>query len=101
MNDELEKSLRSALRPIDPGEKFTQRVLAATSSPRHYVLTSRPAFRWASVTLAIMLSAGIFTAHQWHIHRVERGLEARRQLFRALQVTGENLDMANRMVNNQ
>lgn|ERR1700722_19687744 len=101
MNDDLEKSLRSALRPIDPGEKFTQAVLAAASSPRHYALNSRPAFRWASVTLAIMLSAGIFTAHQWHIHRVQRGLEARRQLFQALQVTGESLDMANRMVNNQ
>jgi hypothetical protein len=110
MNDELEKSLRSALRPGDPGEKFTQSVLArvaeesqaAGSRPRPYgALSSRPAFRWASATLAIVLTAGLFTAHQWQVHRTQQGLEARRQLFKALQVTGENLDIAYRMVNNQ
>ena len=109
MNDELEKSLRVALRPLDPGEKFTQSVLArldetppaATSRPRPYIFSSRPAFRWASATLAIVLTAGLFTAHQWQIHRTRQGLEARRQLFQALQVAGENLDTAYRMVNNQ
>ena len=109
MNDELEKSLRVALRPLDPGEKFTQSVLAqldetppvATSGPRSYIFSSRPAFRWASTTLAIVLTAGLFTAHQWQVHRTRQGLEARRQLFQALQVAGENLDTAYRMVNNQ
>jgi hypothetical protein len=106
MSDELEKSLRSALRPVDPGEKFTQDVLAAASRPRHDALTSHPAFhraalRWASATLVVVLSAGIFAAHQWQVHRTQQGLEARRQLFQALHVTGENLDMAYRMVNNQ
>ena len=102
MSDELEKSLRSALRPVDPGEKFTQGVLAATSRPRHHTaLASRPAFRWASATLVVVLSAGVFTAHQWQVHRTQRGLEARRQLFEALHVAGENLDIAYRMVNNQ
>ena len=111
MNDELEKSLRSALRPIDPGEKFTQAVLAATARPSDHARASAPvlrraafrraAFRWASAALVILLTAGTFTAHQWQAHRIQRGLEARRQLFQALQVTGENLDMAYRMVNNQ
>ena len=109
MNDELEKSLRSALRPLDPGEKFTQGVLArineeipaATPRPRHYILSSRSAFRWTSATFAIVLTAGLFTAHQWQVHRTQRGLEARRQLFEALHVAGENLDTAYRMVNHQ
>jgi hypothetical protein len=109
MNDELEKSLRSALRPLDPGEKFTQSVLAriddetptTTSRPRHYILSSRSAFRWASATFVMVLTAGLFTVHQWQIHRTQQGLEARRQLLQALQVAGENLDVAYRMVNNQ
>ena len=113
MSEELEKSLRAALRPIDPGEKFTRSVLArvaagspgagspaadsatATSSP----LIPRPTFRWASATLAIAVMAGLFSAHQWQAHRTQQGLEARRQLLEALQVTGENLDMAYRMIN--
>jgi hypothetical protein len=102
MSDELEKSLRSALRPVDPGEKFTQGVLAAASRPRHHAaVASRPAFRWASATLVIVLSAGTFTAHRWQAHRTQQGLEARRQLYQALHVAGENLDIAYRMVNNQ
>jgi hypothetical protein len=106
MSDELEKSLRSALRPVDPGEKFTQGVLARVAEPRAVgsppgPYTSRPAFRWTSATLAIVLTVGLFTAHQWREHRIERGLEARRQLLQALEVTGENLDTAYRMINDQ
>jgi len=114
MNDELEKSLRFALRPVDPGEKFTQSVLARVAEEQpaaaarqrdhgrsYFGLPARPTFRWASATLGIVLTAGLFAAHQWRIHRTQQGLEARRQLFQALQVTGENLDIAYRMVNNQ
>ena len=103
MNDELEKSLAAALRPVDPGEQFTQRVLArvatesaaASAYPRH----SRSVFRWASATVAIVLTAGLYTVHQWQVHRTQQGLEARRQLLEALQVTGRNLDTAYRMIN--
>jgi hypothetical protein len=104
MNDELEKSLRGALRPLDPGEKFTQGVLArvaadSRSAARRPAFVSRPVVRWTSATLALLCMAGLFTAHQWQAHRTRQGLEARRQLLEALQVTGENLDMAYRMIN--
>lgn len=107
MSDELENSLRAALRPVDPGEEFTRRVLArataesagTTAQSRYHGFRSRSAFRWAAATLAIVLTAGLFSAHQWQAHRTQRGLEARRQLLVALQVTGENLDTAYRMIN--
>jgi hypothetical protein len=107
MSDELEKSLRAALRPIDPGEEFTRSVLARVvaesartpSQPRYYGFPSRSVFRWASATLAAVLTIGLFSAHQWQAHRTREGLEARRQLLVALQVTGENLDTAYRMIN--
>lgn len=109
MSYELEKSLRSALRPVDPGEEFTHGVLArideekshrSASSPMRYAHAARLTFRRASVTLALVVTAGLFTAHQWQAHRTQQGLEARRQLVQALQVTAENLDIAYRMVNN-
>ncbi len=107
MNDDLEKSLRAALRPVDPGEEFTQSVLARITAeaastsghPRYYGFPSRSAFRWASATLAVVLAIGLFSVHQWQAHRTREGLEARRQLLVALQVTGENLDTAYRMIN--
>lgn len=104
MSDELEKSLRAALRPLDPGEEFTRSVLArvadeAAPHPRYFGFSSRAAFRRVSVTLAVVLAVGLFCAHQYQAHRTREGLEARRQLLVALQVTGENLDTAYRMIN--
>jgi hypothetical protein len=107
MNDDLEKSLRAALRPVDPGEEFTHSVLARVTAeaastsahPRYHGFPSRSAFRWTAATLAVVLTIGLFSAHQWQAHRTREGLEARRQLLVALQVTGENLDTAYRMIN--
>lgn len=104
MSDELEKSLRAGLRPVDPGEEFTRSVLARVaastpSQPWYYGFRSRSVFRWASATLAAVLMIGLFSVHQWQAHRTREGLEARRQLLVALQVTGENLDTAYRMIN--
>lgn len=109
MSDELEKSLRVALRPVDPGEEFTQSVLARAAADSHaggaakrrYPLASRSTLRWSSALLAIVLSVGLFTAHKWQQHRTQQGLEARRQLFQALHLAGANLDIAYRMVNDQ
>ncbi len=103
MNDQLEKSLASALRPVDPGEKFTQAVLARVAAestpPTAHPRQSRSLYRWASATLAVLLTAGLYSAHQWQAHRTQQGLEARRQLLQALQVTERNLDTAYRMLN--
>lgn len=109
MSDELEKSLRAALRPLDPGEEFTQRVLAraaadshaSDSAARSYPRAARSTLRWSSALLAIVLSVGLFSAHKWQQYRTQQGLEARRQLFQALHLAGANLDIAYRMVNDQ
>ena len=107
MSDELEKSLRAALRPVDPGEEFTRSVLVRVaaesasppSQPRYYGFPSRSVFRWTSATVAMVLTAGLYTAHQRQVHHTQQGLEARRQLLEALQVTGQSLDTAYRMIN--
>lgn len=103
MNEDLEKSLASALRPVDPGEKFTQGVLARVSAESAaktaYPRQGRSLYRWASATLAVLLTAGLYSAHQWQVHRTQQGLEARRQLLQALQVTERNLNTAYRMLN--
>ena len=95
MNDDLEDQLRNALRPVDPGERFTQAVLAGVASNR--TSQRRPAmFRWAAAVGAVAL--GTLAIYGWQVRR-EQGLEARRQLLEALQVTGEKLDVAYRAVN--
>jgi hypothetical protein len=105
MSNDLDDDLRAALRPVDPGEKFTQGVLArvaadSTRSPR----APRPnatTMRWASAALAILLVMGVFAAHQWQVRRTQRGLQARKELIQALQLTGEKLDLAYRVVNDE
>jgi uncharacterized protein HemX len=105
MSNDLDDDLRAALRPVDPGERFTQSVLArvaaestrSTRGPRSHTTT----LRWASVALAISLVMGILVTHQWQVRRTQRGLEARQELIQALQLTGEKLDLAYRVVNDE
>lgn len=118
MSKDLDESLRSALRPVDPGERFTRGVMDAIAqdssrldsaphsdhtSPRdsaHSPLRSRAVLRRASAAaLVISLVIAVVSAHQWQMRRQERGLQARRQLIQALQLTGEKLDLAYRVVN--
>jgi negative regulator of sigma E activity len=113
MSKDLDESLRSALRPVDPGEAFTRNVMAAIAqeSPPGTSLRlqsarldsapakPRTAFRWASAALVISLGLAVVIGHQWQAQREERGLQARRQLIQALQLTGEKLDVAYRAVN--
>jgi hypothetical protein len=103
MSKDLDESLRSALRPVDPGEQFTRNVMAAVaqdpSRSQSAPAKPRTAFRWASAALVVSLMVAVVTAHQWPVRRQERGLQARRQLIQALQLTGEKLDLAYQVVN--
>jgi hypothetical protein len=101
MKDDLDTRLRRALRPVDPGEDFTQSVLARlANAPEQSVARLRPrAMRWASAALAASLLFGAVVAHQWQARRAQAGLEARRQLLEALRVTSDKLDIAYRAVN--
>ena len=105
MSNDLDASLRAALRPVDPGDALTQKVLAAieqdTALQPGPPPTRHSGWRWASVALTVALLLGLGTAHQWQMRRQERGLEARRQLIEALQVTSAKLDVAYRVVNDE
>ena len=112
MNDDrishdLEKRLRAALRPVDPGESFTRGVLEriASEQARPGLRAPRAMLRWGSAALAASIAVSIVIAgvavHQWHAQRTQRGLDARRQLLEALHVTSNKLDIAYRVVNDQ
>ena len=105
MSHDLDDELRAALRPVDPGARFTQSVLARVAEkPTRSSRAPRPltgTLRWASAALAISLVMGVLVVHQWQVRRIQRGLEARKELIQALQLTGEKLDLAYRVVNDE
>ncbi len=107
MNDDIERQLQAALRPVDPGDRFAQRVLAriarepAPAGPVAWRLRGLPgpSRRWAAALAAMVVVVVIGIGHAWQIHRTAQGLEARRQLIEALRVTDEKLDVAYRVIN--
>jgi hypothetical protein len=100
MSKDFEQQLREALQPVEPEEGFEQRVLgriAREGSRRRTKVT-----RWVSVALAASMAFGaIVGTTQWQARREQEGLEARRQLLQALQLTGEKLDLAYQAVNRE
>ena len=100
MSDNLDGRLRQALRPVDPGERFTQSVLSRIASEPEQASSRLPGrMRWASMALAASIILGVLVAQQWQVRRTRAGLEARRQLLEALHVTSDKLDVAYRAVN--
>ncbi len=107
MSRDLEKELREALRPVDPGEDFTARVLARLAADPAAGGTrgsaAAPLVRrrraWLPLALAASLLAALLLGVQWRERRELRGLEARRELIEALRVSSQKLDLAYRLVN--
>ena len=99
MSDELESKLRRALRPVDPGEDFTARVIARVSTePRH--LRARPRHVvWIPLGLAASAILVVVGIYGWNQRQKETGLAARAQVLEALRVTSEKLDLAYRLIN--
>jgi hypothetical protein len=101
MNDDFENHLRSALRPVDPGGAFTDRVMAQLAPGSQSCATSsapRPAFRWLSAGLVVSMALGVCVTWQYQVKRAE-GLEARRQLIQALRLTDQKLNSVYRIAN--
>jgi len=101
MSNDFDERLRKALRPVDPGERFTESVLARVAndpagSTRRVL---KPTLRWLSAGLAASILLGVLVAHEWQLRRAQQGLEARQQLLEALRVTSNKLDIAYRAVN--
>jgi hypothetical protein len=102
MSNHLDDQLRDALRPVDPGEQFTQDVMQRMAHARSRSRRSAPAgLQWLSVALAAAVVLGFLITHDWQVRREQQGLEARKQLLEALRVTGEKLDLAYRVVNDE
>ncbi len=100
--EDLERRLRSALRAADPGEGFAPRVLARIAAEP---VCPAPPVRagavvsWLAFGLAASGVLAVLLAHEWQVRRLEQGREARRQLFEALRVTDDKLNLAYRVVN--
>jgi hypothetical protein len=105
MSDDLEDRLRQALRPVSPGEQFSARLQErVTATARPLAPNSRSPRRrvanwWLSAGLAasLLLALGIARRASESQERVA-GLAARRQVFEALRVTNQKLDLAYRTV---
>jgi hypothetical protein len=101
-NRDLERRLKAALRPLDPGAGFAAGVQARIAAEGVRPLRSgrsRATASWLTFVLAASVVLGLFIAHERQVQRTEQGLEARRQLIQALRVTGEKLELASRAVN--
>jgi hypothetical protein len=98
MADSLEKELRRALEPRDPGELFTRRVLAQLPPQEHSPTQRSRTPRWAWVSAAVAASVvGITLVRQEYVER-RTAETAKEQLLEALRVTSAKLDLAYRAV---
>jgi|SRR5450755_3264992 hypothetical protein len=102
MSNELDDQLRAALRSVDPGEDFAQRVMSRIANEPKRSWQFRPAgIGWASAAIVVAAVLGVLVTHGWQTRREQQGLAAREQLIEALRVTGEKLDLAYRVVNDE
>lgn len=102
MSDDFEEALRRALRPKDPGEDFTGKVVSRleVSEPAAAPVTrleSRrraPRARWMSVALAasVIAGVGLFQLRQ-HALDAQRASRARAQLLQALSIASDNVNL--------
>jgi hypothetical protein len=107
MSEDIESQMRAALRTVAPGEEFSQRLMASVTSQDPEAPKARrrerlhPAW-WLSAGLAaaVLLAVGV----QQHLQQQrlqQSGLEARREVMQALQVTSQKLNLAYEAVKSQ
>lgn len=94
---ELERSLRSALQPQDPGEDFSAQVMQRLDVRRRGAHRGQRVHwrRWA-VPAALAACAMLAVGLQWRHDAVrrERGVAARAQLLEALSIAGAQVNSA-------
>jgi len=113
---ELERRLRSAMRPVDPGEDFCERVLARieASAPEYAVASGDAPIvritprvrrhtlaRWGSLSLAACVIAGIGLMHWRQEVQQQRGLQASEQLLQAMNIVSAQLSDVRASVSRQ
>lgn len=103
MTDEFDEALRRALRPRDPGEDFSGRVVAHLDSigrpparvARLHAIRGRVfRSRWLPAALAACIIAGIGVV-QMRRHALDdaRANQARAQLLQALSIASDNINI--------
>jgi hypothetical protein len=119
MSNDIESKMRAALRPLEPSEEFSQKLMARLEQPaqpgqpgagrpgqppRHSLPARglRPLAWWLSASLAasVILAVGV----QQHLQQQrlqQSGLEARREVLEALRMTSQKLNLAYETVKRQ
>ena len=103
MSDEFEEALRRALRPKDPGEDFTGKVVSRLDAGERAPapvsrLESRrlaaPHRWWVPLALAasVIAGVGLFQLRQ-HAVDAQRASQARAQLLQALSIASDNVNL--------
>jgi hypothetical protein len=101
--------MRAALRPVAPGEEFSQKLLAKVTSqdaaqaePRRVASRWQPLAWWfsASIAASLVLAVGVHQ-HLQQQRLQQSGLEARREVLEALRVTSQKLNLAYEAVKSQ
>jgi hypothetical protein len=109
MSDDLENRLTQALKPVAPREEFSARLLervAAEARPQTATPKSRPRRTMPTWWLPAGLAASLLLAVGVRHHAAESqerlaGLAARQQVFAALALTNQKLDLAVRTVQSE
>ena len=100
MTEELDGLLRAALKPVEPGEAFTHRVMLRVAAQERAPLGRRAggagAWRWLSAAAAVGTVLALLLLHAREVQHTREGLKARQALIQALRVTGQSLDLASR-----
>jgi hypothetical protein len=106
MKKDLESELRDALRPVAPSADLTRRLIAQVDAqasgaqPPRKGPVARPLW-WASGLAASLVIALGVQQHVRAQRELAQGLEARRQVLQALQMTSQKLDLAYEAVKKQ
>jgi hypothetical protein len=109
MSNDVESQMRAALRPVAPGEEFSQKLVANVTSQRAAAPKGRrigarlhPLAWWFSATLAASLVLAVGVHQHLQQQRLQQsGLEARREVMEALRVTSQKLNLAYEAVKSQ
>jgi hypothetical protein len=114
MSNDIESKLRAALRPVQPSDEFTQRLVAqvtaqqaaqqaAKTTARHRPAARGPRYGWwvsASLAASLLIAVGVQRHVQENRER-ENGAEARREVVEALRMTSQKLNLAYEAVKSQ
>jgi hypothetical protein len=108
--EDIESQMRAALRPVAPRQAFSRELLARVmlearpqSRPRFFAAARvRPLAWWLTASLAACLVLAVGVHQHLQQQRLQQsGLEARREVMKALHVTSEKLNLAYEAVKSQ